>query len=399
MKKTILFLLFLLILPLSFANLVGPSYSLTDINSFKVTLKNNNVCSIYPLSESDFAKLKTNSGIFAADLSVKFTPNIESNSYLQFFVNDMPVKFKTKVGYKYSESIGYSNFQDGRYILLLEDFKDQNELNLKICGFVSGSVYDLELLPGSKVGSFKLPYFGCSGCFEKTLDNYLFLVGDMVKAEISLKNMGTDSATVFIKYNYFDVNTEIKMLGGEVFYTGLSGLTDSTNIFYYFKSKTDKYFLIPPASVEYVYDGYKFTELSNPIIVNAKNYLDDVECEVNPSKIEYSTSETAKLILTCYNKSSELKQFNLVLNINDAEMLNDDILIESKKVIEKVVPYTYDNLDKKSACGAITTGMESKNIPCVEFYFSEGTSNYTWYILGFIILVLFGIFIYYQFFL
>ncbi len=399
MNFKLLFVLFLLVLPLSFSSLIGQSYLLSDMNSFKGDIENNYSCSTFSLSETDFAALKNSEGILALDLYFKFTPEISSNSYLQIYVNGDLIKFKTKVGLKSDKYVIFEDFQSGRDVIFLEDYRDQNKLDLNICGYVSGSVYELEMLNNSSVGSFKMPYFSCKGCFSKSLDNDQFLVDDIVKTNLFLLNKGFDSVNTYVKYNFFDVNTETKMLGGEVFFNGLIEANKDKTITYYFKSKTDKYFLIPPASLEYFYDGFKFRELSNPIVANAKNYLDDIDCELASDKIEYVAKDDVKITVSCYNKSAESKVFNLAVKINDTNLINSDVVIDSKKLAEFTASYSFEDFEKKSACGQISFNDEIKDLGCYNFYFSESSSNYTYYLVGFIFLIIVGIFIYYWLFL
>jgi len=397
--KVLFFILFLCLLPLSFSELIGQSYALSDSNSFKTTLESNNLCSTFDISPEKYSFLKANEGILVLDLYIKFTPEIESQSNLQLYINDELVKYKALSGYFMKETLEFKDFQNGRTIVFLENYRDQNVLQLKICGYVSGSVYELEMLPGSKIGSFKMPYFSGKGDFSKSLEKTLFLVDETVKVGLALENEGYIPANVTLTYNHFDVNTEIKMLGGIVSYIGLADTTNPVNITYYFKSKTDKYFLIPPARVEYTYDNYKFVELSNPIIVNAKNYLDDIDCEMSISKVEYSLKEKAEITVGCYNKSSEVKEFNLLVKVDDKEIMNNNITMASKAINELEFKYSFDNFDTKKVCGEMYFNENIKKLNCAEFYFSESVDSYTLYIIGFIIIVLLAIFIYYQFFL
>ncbi|MDD4983214.1 MAG: hypothetical protein PHH82_00020 [Candidatus ainarchaeum sp.] len=400
MRTKVLFLiLFLCLLPLSFSELTGPSYALSDSNSFKTTLESNNVCSTFDISQEKYSFLKANDGILALDLYIKFTPEIESQSYLQLYINDELVKYKAISGYFMRETLEFKDFQNGRKVVFLENYRDQNSLQLKICGYVSGSVYELEMLPGSKIGSFIMPYFSGKGNFSKSLEKTLFLVDETVKVDLALENEGYVPATITLAYNNFDVNTEIKMLGGVVSYVGSAAVNEPVNITYYFKSKTDKYFLIPPARAEYTYDNYKFVELSNPIIVNAKNYLDDIDCEMGTSKVEYSLKEKANITVGCYNKSSEIKEFNLLVKVDNKEIMNNKIAMGSKEVKEMNFEYSFDNFDTKKVCGEMYLNENTKELSCTEFYFSESTSNYTLYIVGFVVLILLAVFIYYQFFL
>ena len=397
--KVLFFMLILCLLPLSFSELVGPSYELTDSNSFKVTLESNNVCSTFYVPPEKFSVMKNNAGILALDLYLNFTPMIDSQSYLLLYVNEGLVKYKAISGYFMRDTLGFNDFQNGRTVIFLEKYRDQNDLLVKLCGYASGSVYEIEMLPGSKIGSFIMPYFSGKGDFTKSLEKSLFLVDETVKVDLTLKNDGYAPANVVLTYNHFDVNTEIKMLGGNVSYSGVAAVDDVINITYYFKSKTDKYFLIPPARVEYNYDGYKFVELSNPIIVNAKNYLDDIDCEMGTYKVEYSLKEKANITVGCYNKSSDVKEFNLQIKVGEKEIMNNKIAMASKEIKELSFEYPFDNFDTKTVCGEMSLNENTKKLNCTEFYFSESANNYTLYIVGFIIIVLLAIFIYYQFFL
>jgi len=399
MNPKLLFLLCLLLLPLSFS-LAGNDYALTEINTFSVNLENNSSCAGFYVGSDVFTELKGYEGILALDLYFDFTPNIDSKSFVSFNLNGEEYNFKDKAGMLNKKEITYSNMQNGRYVLDLENYRTQDDLNLEICGYVSGSVNTLALNDKSSIGSFKIPYFGCEDCFSKTLDTRLFMVGDIVEATINAENKGFESANIKITYNNYDVNTEIKILGGELYFEGNLGSNKEKEIVTYFKSNTDKFFIIPPARIEYTFDGYNFSELSNYIIVNAKNYLDDIECNLETNGFEFSIDEDVEITLSCFNKSADKKEFNVMLNISDQKVYNQKITLESKETKDVTVNYSFDNFDEKELCGLMyLDAEENKDLGCNGFYFVKDSSGYLIYILGLIVIIVFGIFIYYQFFL
>jgi hypothetical protein len=250
----------------------------------------------------------------------------------------------------------------------------------------------------SEIGSYKIPYFECNDCFVKKPINEKYKVGESTPIEIKFINKGFKDANIIVFYDNEIFKNWFKLRDGQPSWSGLLKPNQYSNIVYSFEPLIAEEFIISPAIMKYVYNGYIFNVPSNPVIVGATPYFDSIACQIIVSKRDLRVNENTAVQTILYNDSNNTKEFELYLSHKDNAQKKEILLnpFESKNIYfeltsdkESTVNFTVSlqKTDLNKICGIDAIG------------FTDNTYDYKPILIILLLLIAVATFVYYNYFL
>jgi len=385
-----LFLILLLVLiATSVSAFDGQSTTFKELGYSSKVLASGSNC--FDLQINNWEQLKAEEGILGTMLHVNM-PSDERSKFFLKNVNGETITYRSIYGVRIAFVYKNKNLQDGKIFINLEQMRDLKG-ELQICGYPVENE-TITIFDNSEIGSYKIPYFGCEDCFKKKPVESKYKVNEPTPIKVEFTNKGYADTNLEVFYDNEIFQKWFLLGAGQPKWNGNLDINEEANFEYMFTPLIGENFVISPAVMTFSFDGYKFEELSNLIIVGTKPYLDTIICEYAIDRHTYEIGETANIELILYNDSASEKVFNVSLNDETTKVLMNSqesktVLFEVSKDDESIDEYqitlTKDDLSK--TCGNLSLA------------FTESKFNYIPYIILLLVLIAIGTFVYYYYFI
>ena len=138
-------------------------------------------------------------------------------------------------------------------LLLPKAFLEEGENSLEICLRTGNSVTRMELLDGSKVGTYKTADFSGESAFKAEAEKTSLVRGEKTRITILLHNQGSDRASARIEYArpIAEDKNAFWVVEGDAYFDGIVGPGQTVEISYVVKPRFPTQMTLPPAIVYY----------------------------------------------------------------------------------------------------------------------------------------------------
>jgi len=370
----------------------GKSISFSDLNMPLVY--SNTGCIPFNFTPQDKSLLLDTPGILGIMLHIK-SEDPDAFFYLQ---SNLGTLYKKNVfGFNIEHRNFVSETQNGYLFIYLEPVRSE-DLTIYFCVSSSSKI---ELYPDSQIGTYRIPYFGGDN-FVKEFMNDNYKIGEKTPVEVKLKNSGYGLTNIFLFYDNELFTKWFDLKDGTPSVTDSLEPGDETSLIYNLSPKTDKSFTVSPAVLRYDFNGYVFTEYSNGLISNARNYLDEIFLNINLTDKELTPNSKSILNIELLNDSEKNKDAVLLISGLEQFNLDDRYQVSLKPFEKKQLSYELTSPVEKIVTLNISL-IAGENEKLEKVYDSQTISfenpltnnNYIYVILAFVLVV--GIIVYYKY--
>ncbi len=355
-------------------------------------------CTSLNLTAEQKANLQSSQGVLGLLLHVGGEPKTDDFVFVKYGQKKENVVYHRSI---FGFGVNYRNYlsdaQKNYLYVDLESIK-LGDLDLVLC---SGGTNTAELLEDSVIGSFKIPYFGGDN-FSKNFSADNYKIGEKTPIVVELRNAGSKDANVFLFYDneIFTKWFELKEGTPSVSKNLLPG--EMTSLTYYFEPQISESFTVSPAIVRYSVNDYIFTEYSNALVSNARDYLDEifVTLDIPNKNLDYNQEETINLKL--YNDSKNEKNIILIVSGFGKLGLDEKYPISLKPLETKEMQFKISSGKEQVVTLNVSlettdSKAENKTYDSQTVYVGQAVQNYTYVIILFVVVLILGILLYYKY--
>ncbi len=355
-------------------------------------------CFPLSLTSDQKATLQSSQGVLGLLLHVGGEPKIDDFVFVKYGQKKENVVYHRSI---FGFGVNYRSYlADSQKDYLYVDLESVKlgDLDLFLC---AGGTNTTELLEDSVIGSFKIPYFGADN-FSKSFGADNYKINEKTPIVVALRNAGNKDANVFLFYDNEIFTKWFKLKEGTPSLSLNIKPGETKSLTYFFEPQISESFTVSPAIVRYTVNDYIFTDYSNALISNARNYLDEIFVTLNiPTKnLDYNEEETVSLQL--YNDSKAEK--DIVLKISGLANFGLDEKypvslkpLENKELQFKISSGKEQVVTLDVSLETTDSKAENKTYDSQTVYVGQAVQNYTYVIILFVIVLIIGILLYYKY--
>jgi hypothetical protein len=404
--KRLSFIVFLIFLSISVSAsyFEGTSIEPEELGLGDIRFTENMSCVDLFVPEQEWSSLKEFKGILGVEMNV-FLADANSKANLFFYDEDgRSIAYNTTAGSKVGKNYGIEFIQNNFFFLYLESFRDKKYLKLEICGDLANTEYIIA--KDLRFGSYKLPYFQNS--FRKEFLKKEYKIGEKLPIKVKIKNEGFALADLSLFFDNSLFTKWFKLAEGEPSIKKVLEVGGEEELIYNITPQNLNDFIISPAVLQYKVKNYVFNIYSNSLIVDSREYLDTIFCDLEVEKERYDLNENVSINVELYNDSNIEKEImlTLVFDNNLSTKLSKVVKIKAFDILEKEnFSFVVNNeqvlkvdlyLSTRELNETNLTSEDTKNCGSETILFKSDSTNYAEYIIILFLILAIAIYIYYH---